>query len=157
MPGKDILRCIKTLAPFVARMGPAFEALALQKNGHSPEFAFLSGGEGAAYFRWQVRALKAAYESKGLGIGQRTAPLTADDRGALLGQQSLPASTVPAPPGAPAPPGPPAQAAGPSVASIAGEGTASPRSCPPSSCGSSTCSLQLVIHPRASLRWPSLH
>jgi len=55
VPSPDILRAIRSLAPFVARMGPAFEALALQKNSAHPDFRFLYGGEGREYYRWQVR------------------------------------------------------------------------------------------------------
>jgi hypothetical protein len=55
LPSPDILRAIRSLAPFVARMGPAFEALALQKNSGHPDFRFLYGGEGREYYRWQVR------------------------------------------------------------------------------------------------------
>lgn len=54
MPSPDILRAIRSLAPFVARMGPAFEALALQKNSGHPDFRFLYGGEGREYYCWQV-------------------------------------------------------------------------------------------------------
>ena len=54
VPEADVLRAIKSLAPFVARMGPAFEALALQKHSGHPAFRFLYGGEGAEYYRWQV-------------------------------------------------------------------------------------------------------
>ena len=76
-------------------MGPAFEALALQKNAGNPVFSFLYGGEGADYYRWQVRALKAAArDATGLVIGQRSTPLTAGDRGVLLGEAALPRSSA---------------------------------------------------------------
>ena len=82
----------------MARIGPAFEALALQKNGSDPEFGFLSGGEGAAYYRWHLRKQRAALvESTGLAIGQRSTPLTADSRGVMLGEIALPASAPQAP------------------------------------------------------------
>ncbi len=54
VPSPDVLRAIRSLAPFVARMGPAFEALALQKNSGHPDFRFLYGGEGREYYRWKV-------------------------------------------------------------------------------------------------------
>ena len=57
-PLPKILRAIRMVAPFVARMGPAFEALAISKNASLPEFSFLTGGEG----RWG-RWLPAAYHS----------------------------------------------------------------------------------------------
>ena len=53
-------KAIETLAAFVARNGPAFEALALRHNAGDAAFRFLSGGEGAEYYRWhvQVRSCK---------------------------------------------------------------------------------------------------
>ena len=48
-------KAIETLAAFVARNGPAFEALALRQNAGEAAFRFLSGGEGAEYYRWRVQ------------------------------------------------------------------------------------------------------
>lgn len=48
-------KAIETLAVFVARNGPAFEALALRHNAGDAAFRFLSGGEGAEYYRWRVQ------------------------------------------------------------------------------------------------------
>lgn len=86
-PSSNILRGIRSIAPFVARVGPSFEALAIHKNASNPDFAFLAGGEGAEYYRWSVRSLRAAHQdTTGLVIGQRSRPLTANDRGILLGE-----------------------------------------------------------------------
>lgn len=48
-------KAIETLAAFVARNGPAFEALAMRRNAGDAAFRFLSGGEGAEYYRWRVQ------------------------------------------------------------------------------------------------------
>ena len=45
------------MAPFVARNGPAFEALAAKLNASKPAFAFLAGGPGTEYYRWRVQVL----------------------------------------------------------------------------------------------------
>lgn len=59
-PGDPALRkAIETLAAFVARNGPAFEALALRHNAGDAAFRFLSGGEGAEYYRWRVQVYAA--------------------------------------------------------------------------------------------------
>jgi hypothetical protein len=52
----DLRRTIEAMAPFVARNGPAFEALAAKLNAGKPAFAFLAGGAGAEYYRWRVQA-----------------------------------------------------------------------------------------------------
>ena len=90
-----LLKAIHTLAPFVAKMGPAFEALAVRKNSADPAFRFLAGGEGSEYYRWRVRAEKAAKRDlTGLAIARRSTPLTADDRASLLGEQALASTTA---------------------------------------------------------------
>lgn len=97
MPRPEILTAIKSVAPFVASIGPSFEALALQKNPNQPAFQFLAGGEGSDYYCWQLRALKAAKKDQsGLAIGQRTRPLTVGDRGLLLGEEGAAAAALPA-------------------------------------------------------------
>ena len=93
VPKPDILTAIKSVAPFVASIGPSFEALTLQKNPNQSIFQFLMGGEGSEYYRWQLRALKAAKKDQsGLAIGQRTRPLTVGDRGLLLGEEGAAAA-----------------------------------------------------------------
>ena len=56
-------RSIYTLAPYVARNGPIFEALARERHAHDPPFAFLRGGEGAAFYQQQVCCLLSAAAS----------------------------------------------------------------------------------------------
>ena len=51
----ELRRTIDAMAPFVARNGPAFEALAAKLNAANPLFGFLSGGRGAEYYRWRVQ------------------------------------------------------------------------------------------------------
>lgn len=43
------------MAPFVARNGPAFEAVAVKENAKKHTFSFLTGGAGAEYYRWRVQ------------------------------------------------------------------------------------------------------
>ena len=47
---------IEAMAPFVARNGAAFEALAVRRNARDSRFGFLKGGLGAEYYRWRVQA-----------------------------------------------------------------------------------------------------
>lgn len=47
------------MAPFVARNGPAFEAVAVKANAKSQKFSFLVGGAGAEYYRWRVQVAAA--------------------------------------------------------------------------------------------------
>ena len=58
-----VRRSIDTLAPYVARNGPSFEALARERHANDPAFAFLRSGEGAAYYQQQVRCLLRAAAS----------------------------------------------------------------------------------------------
>ncbi len=96
VPRPEILTAIKSVAPFVASIGPTFETLALQKNANQPTFQFLVGGEGSEYYRWQLRALRAAKkDDSGLAIGQRTRPLSVGDRGLLLGEEGAAAAAAP--------------------------------------------------------------
>ena len=47
---------IDKLAAFVARNGPAFEAIVMRNHASDAHFSFLQGGAGAPYFRWKVRS-----------------------------------------------------------------------------------------------------
>lgn len=112
-PGdKDIQQEIDTIAFYVARNGPAFEAVARDQQIKEGRRTFLlRGGDGAAYYAWKLHSLRvlilgpkaAAQAAQGAGtaaatahtprhlraIGQRSAPLTAEERGAILGEQPL--------------------------------------------------------------------
>lgn len=50
----ELLKAINTLASYVARNGPAFEAVAVEKHAKDPRFGFLFGGDGADYYKWKV-------------------------------------------------------------------------------------------------------
>jgi G patch domain-containing protein 1 len=110
-PDNEVLRqAIERLAFFVARNGPSFEILAREQqqraldlgtSSTSPLFSFLLGGPGAQYYLYKRASLLALLAPRGHGkvskplfatIGQRSAPLTAEDRGAMLGEQPLPGS-----------------------------------------------------------------
>lgn len=43
---------IKKLAQFAARNGPSFVDLMRTKQAGNPEYNFLNGGDGSAYWRW---------------------------------------------------------------------------------------------------------
>ena len=89
-----ILRNINTLARYVSRNGPAFEEIARTRNATDPSFAFLRGGEGAAYYIWKVQQLSASPNQvqSASAVARRSVPLTADDRGSALGETALPSS-----------------------------------------------------------------
>lgn len=52
----DLKKTIDAMAPFVARNGAAFEAIAIRQNARDNRFSFLKGGPGAEYYRWRVQA-----------------------------------------------------------------------------------------------------
>lgn len=94
-PRAEVLHAINMLSPHVARMGPAFEAIAFQKHVKSMQYEFLRGGEGASYYRWQIQALRAAAKACApSAIGQRSIPLTAESRRELLGEATLTGSKI---------------------------------------------------------------
>ena len=89
-----ILRNINTLARYVSKNGPAFEQIARVRNAVDPSFAFLRRGEGAAYYAWKVQQLS-SYPNQlqsASAVARRSVPLSADDRGAVLGETALPSA-----------------------------------------------------------------
>ena len=80
---------IEAMAPFVARNGAAFEALAVRRNARDSRFGFLKGGPGAEYYRWRVQAGRPrqalAVEACTKLCSERTEPVAAHKRGAVLG------------------------------------------------------------------------
>lgn len=93
----ELRQAIDSLAFFVAKNGVIFENMARQKQQKEERWSFLSGGPGADYYRWKVHSLKSIIQPQQQrapprAIGQRSAPLSADERGALLGEQPLPAT-----------------------------------------------------------------
>ena len=89
-----ILRNINTLARYVSKNGPAFEQIARVRNAVDPSFAFLRGGEGAAYYAWKVQQLSSSPHQlhSASAVARRSVPLSADDRGAVLGETALPSA-----------------------------------------------------------------
>eukprot|EP00887_Chlorella_sp_A99_P005964 scaffold29.g5964.t1 len=120
----QLRQAIDSLAFYVARNGPLFEGLAREKQRREPgAHSFLTGGEGSAYYAWKLHSMRsiirgpqqaaapAPAPAARPAISQRSAPLSAEERGALLGEAPLPAGAGagPAPPptlyaGAGAPP-----------------------------------------------------
>ena len=89
-----ILRNINTLARYVSKNGPAFEQIARVRNTADPSFAFLRGGDGSAYYAWKVQQLSASPNQlqSASAVARRSVPLSADDRGAVLGETALPSA-----------------------------------------------------------------
>ena len=58
---------IAKLAEYCVRIGPSFIGIFKQKQQDNQEYAFLSGGEGAEYWRW-VRYILIAIGSHGAGM-----------------------------------------------------------------------------------------
>jgi G patch domain-containing protein 1 len=111
---EELVKRCDTLADFVARNGPGFEDLARARQRDDPRFAFLFGGPGAEYYAWRCSQLRAAPAPQ--RPEQRSRPLTAEERGRILGEERLPAEPAPwqqtqggalAPPAALPPPPPP--------------------------------------------------
>ena len=50
----DMRNIIDKLANFVARNGPEFEQMTMEKQRDNPKFFFLFGGELNAYYKWKV-------------------------------------------------------------------------------------------------------
>lgn len=96
-----LLRNINTLARYVSKNGPAFEQIARVRNAADPSFAFLRGGQGAAYYAWKVQQLSASPNQlqSASAVARRSTPLSADDRGAVLGETALPSALLSAAPG----------------------------------------------------------
>ena len=49
---EDVRKAIDALAPYLSRLSPAVQALAVHRLAGRPGYSFLAGGEGAAYFRY---------------------------------------------------------------------------------------------------------
>lgn len=84
----ELVRRCDTLAAFVARNGPEFEELARKRQATDPRFAFLFGGPGAEYYAWK-RATLGAVAAPAPRPEQRSRPLTASERGHMLGETPL--------------------------------------------------------------------
>lgn len=56
---QEIKIIIDKLASFVARNGPEFEHMTMEKQRNNPKFGFLFGGEQNLYYRWKVSSEQA--------------------------------------------------------------------------------------------------
>ena len=87
---ENLKRTIDSLAVFVAKGGMMSEEFVRQKHQGEEGFSFLFGGEGSEYYRWKLLDVKVTFQKLGVHcIGLREAPLTADDRGFLLGDERI--------------------------------------------------------------------
>lgn len=84
---------IEGVATLVSRCGKLFEDLSREKNQSNPLFAFLRGGNGADYYErklWEARQKRGdqpkLWEEK---KPQNSEKLTAERRGAILGEKAL--------------------------------------------------------------------
>ena len=50
----ELKNIIDKLANFVARNGPEFEQMTMNKQRDNPKFQFLFGGEWHTYYKWRV-------------------------------------------------------------------------------------------------------
>ena len=64
---QEIRNIIDKLASFVARNGPEFEQMTMEKQRNNPKFNFLFGGEHNMYYRWKVSAEQAGSQTGWLG------------------------------------------------------------------------------------------
>lgn len=55
----EIRNIIDKLAVFVARNGPEFERMTMDKQQNNPKFYFLFGGPHNAYYKWKVSSEQA--------------------------------------------------------------------------------------------------
>eukprot|EP00873_Tetraselmis_striata_P037960 jgi/Tetstr1/458224/TSEL_044712.t1 len=107
----EIKRAAETLASFVARNGKMFEDMAKERQAANPQFVFLFGGAGAAYYQWQVESRRAASPCAPAGAAAPAPSASGrpavrpSDRSKILGEEVLPARpAAPTPSAAPAAP-----------------------------------------------------
>ena len=87
---EDLKKRIDSVAVFVAKGGVMSEELARQEHTGDDSFSFLFGGDGSEYYRWKLLDVKVTFQKLGVKCsGVREAPLTADDRGFLLGDEKI--------------------------------------------------------------------
>ena len=102
-PPSDAKRAkfIDTTAMFVAKNGPAFEAMARERQRGDPKFSFLFGGPDEGYYRYKLGECRrelgagtgAVTQWASVALGEaRPKPLDADDRARMLGETPLPAT-----------------------------------------------------------------
>lgn len=54
---EDVRTAVDALAPYLSRLSPAVQALAVHRLAGRPGYSFLAGGEGAVYFRYSLLPL----------------------------------------------------------------------------------------------------
>jgi G patch domain-containing protein 1 len=85
---EELRRRCDTLAAFVARNGPSFEALARERQRADARFSFLFGGDGAVYYQWRRSQLLPSPPPPPPPQPQwQSTTLTAEERGRLLGEE----------------------------------------------------------------------
>lgn len=83
-------KLIDSVAVFVAKGGYPSEELVRTQHQGDGNYLFLFGGENCEYYRWKLLDVKVTFQKLGVEcFGQRQTPLTADDRGFLLGDEKL--------------------------------------------------------------------
>lgn len=70
---QELRNVIDKLAQFVARNGPEFEKMTMEKQKENPKFSFLFGGDFYGYYKYKL-ALEQQQRECG-GRGRRRAPL----------------------------------------------------------------------------------
>jgi len=90
----EIRRAADTLASFVARNGKSFEDMARKLQFGNPQFVFLYGGKGAAYYEWRVRSLTCSVREANPSNPATSASRPQAVRSKLLGEETLPTSTT---------------------------------------------------------------
>lgn len=53
-PDQELRNVIDKLAQFVARNGPEFEKMTMEKQKDNPKFSFLFGGEYFTYYKYKL-------------------------------------------------------------------------------------------------------
>lgn len=53
-PDQELRNVIDKLAQFVARNGPEFEKMTMEKQKDNPKFSFLFGGEYFSYYKYRL-------------------------------------------------------------------------------------------------------
>ena len=93
---------IDTTARFIAKNGPAFEAMAKERQKHDPKFDFLFGlGDDVKYYAHKLAESKREVTDGAEGVSEwgvgvdavappRSRPLDAEDRSKMLGETPLP-------------------------------------------------------------------
>ena len=92
----EVRNIIDKLANFVARNGPEFEQMTMEKQRDNPKFYFLFGGELNAYYKWKVATEQAsAYSQQQQQTGQQIPSLMSRPQPLMPQPQSLMSQSQP--------------------------------------------------------------